>query len=68
MEKNYINWQGKTHFYVDLETKEYGVLVSTEDTPNTKEIIKQVLEKYKAIIESWKKEWEVMCNERINDI
>lgn len=57
MEKNYINWQGNTHFYVDLVNKEYGVIVSTEDMIFAPSIIQQTLAKYKATIQNWKQEW-----------
>ena len=50
MEKNYINWRGNTQFYVDLVNKEYGVLVSIEDTPKANEIIKNALNRYKNTI------------------
>ena len=57
MEKNYINYLGNTCFYVDLESKEYGVLVSKEDTPKANEIIRKALDKYKNIINAWLIEW-----------
>ncbi len=58
MEKNYINWRGNTQFYVDLVNKEYGVLVSIEDTPKANEIIKNALNRYKNTINAWKQEWK----------
>lgn len=39
MEKNYINYAGATHFYINLEHKEYGVKVSIEDTYRAEKII-----------------------------
>lgn len=57
MEKNYINWQGDTHFYIDIREKEYGVRVSVEDTPKASEIVKKVLEERKKQIEAWKQKW-----------
>ena len=59
MEKNYINWEGKTHFYIDFENKTYGVKVNINEKDNAENIIKQALEKYKINIDSWKKEWKV---------
>lgn len=59
MEKNYINWIGNTHFYVNLLDKTYGVKISVKDTPRASEIIKKVLEDRKNQIETWKKEWKV---------
>lgn len=59
MEKNYINWLGSTHFYVNLADKTYGVRISTSDTPRASEIIKQVLDDRKSQIDTWKKEWKV---------
>ena len=58
MEKNYINWPGDTHFYIDLKNKEYGVRVSIEDTYKAKEIINYFKETRRQQIEAWKKEWE----------
>lgn len=62
MEKNYINWKGNTHFYLNICKKEYGVRVSVEDTPKAKEIIKKMLEERKQQIDSWKRKWlECVC-------
>ena len=58
MEKNYINWTGNTQFYVDLENKKYGVMVSIEDTPKASKIIKKTLDRYKNTINAWKQEWK----------
>ena len=59
MEKKNINWEGKTHFYIDFENKTYGVKVNINEKDNAENIIKQALEKYKINIDSWKKEWKV---------
>lgn len=60
MEKNYINWLGTTHFYIDLDNKEYGVRISVEDTPKANEIIKYFRHNRKEQIEAWKKEWGIV--------
>lgn len=57
MEKNYINWIGNTHFYVNLANKEYGVRVSIKDTPKANKIIKDILNDRKQQISAWKQEW-----------
>ena len=57
MEKKYINWQGNTHFYVDLVNKEYGVRVNVEDTPNALKLIQQELEKNRDRIQCLKQLW-----------
>ena len=58
MERNYINYPGDTHFYINLENKEYGVKVSIKDTYRAEEIIKQFKNDRKEQIEAWKKEWK----------
>ena len=58
MEKNYINWPGRTHFYVDIQEKTYGVRVNVNESDNAENIIRQGLEKYKQYIDNWKKEWK----------
>lgn len=58
MEKNYINWPGETHFYIDLENKKYGVRVSIEDTYRAEELINRARRDRKEQIEAWKKEWQ----------
>ncbi len=62
MEKNYINYSGKTHFYINLIDKEYGVRVSVEDTPKASKIIKEILEDRKEQINIWLDDWK---NEKI---
>ena len=34
MEKNYINYQGQTYFYVNVKKKTYGIVVSQRDSKN----------------------------------
>lgn len=34
MEKNYINYQGQTYFYVNVKKKTYGIVVSQKDSKN----------------------------------
>ena len=58
MEKNYLNWPGETHFYIDLENKEYGVRISVKDTYRAKELINRARRNRKKQIEAWKKEWQ----------
>lgn len=58
MERNYINYPGDTHFYINLENKEYRVKVSIKDTYRAEEIIKQFKNDRKEQIEAWKKEWK----------
>ncbi len=58
MEKNYINWLGESHFYIDLENKEYGVMVSIKDSYRAEELINRARRNRKKQIEAWKKEWE----------
>lgn len=58
MEKNYINWPGKTHFYIDIENKTYGVMINSNETRSADKIINEALKKYKNSINSWKKEWQ----------
>lgn len=57
MEKNYINWQGNSCYYVDLINKEYGVRISVKDTPKANEIIKSFRNKRKQQINYLKQEW-----------
>lgn len=58
MERNYINYTGDTHFYINLENKEYGVKVSIKDTYRAEEIINYFKETRKEQLEAWKKEWK----------
>ena len=58
MEKNYINWLGTTHFYINLVNKEYGVRVSVEDTPKANKIIRKILKDKQEQINNWLKEWK----------
>ena len=58
MEKNYINWLGTTHFYIDLVNKKYGVIVSVEDTSKANKIIRKILNDRKEQINNWLKEWK----------
>lgn len=58
MEKNYINYPGDTHFYINLENKEYGAKVSIKDTHRAEEIINYFKTTRKEQIEAWKREWQ----------
>ena len=58
MEKNYINYQGQTYFYVNVKKKTYGIVVSQKDSKNADNIIKQGLLENMKTIKAWKKEWE----------
>ena len=58
MEKNYINYQGQTYFYVNVKKKTYGIVVSQKDSKNADNIIKQGLLENMKTINAWKKEWE----------
>ena len=58
MEKNYINYQGQTYFYVNVKKKTYGIVVSQKDSKNADNIIKQGLLENMKTINAWKKEWK----------
>ena len=58
MEKNYIGYEGETHFYIDLVNKEYGVKVSTKDASKAEEIIEFFKKDRKKQIEAWQELWE----------
>lgn len=58
MEKNYINWPGKTYFYINLDEKTYGVYVNINES-NVDKKINEILSENKERIEAWKKEWKV---------
>ena len=57
MEKNYLNWLGKTCFYINLEDKTYGVYVNINES-NPKRIIEEILKDNQERIIGWKKHWE----------
>ena len=57
MEKNYINWLGNTHFYLNIKERTYGVRVN-KDEKDVGKIIKEVLEQNKDRINHWKLEWQ----------
>lgn len=59
MEKNYISEWQPTGFYVNLESKIYGVCINIKDKDKAEEIINYFRETRKEQIESWKQDWKV---------
>lgn len=58
MEENFIsNWQS-TGFYLNLETKTYGVCINIDDIDKADEIIDYFRKTRKQQIETWKQEWK----------
>lgn len=58
MEQNFISQWQATGFYVNLESRTYGVCINIKDIDRKDEIIQQILEENKESIEAWKKQWE----------
>lgn len=59
MEKNSISKIMKTCFYVNIETKEYGVIINIKDIGEAEKIIQHFRTANKEQIEAWKNEWKV---------
>ena len=57
MKKNSISKTMKTCFYVNIVTKEYGVIVNIKDIEEAEEIIQHFKTEKKEQIEAWKQEW-----------
>lgn len=58
MEENYISKYEKTHFYVNIVNRIYGVCINIDDTDKAEQIIAYFKKDRKKQIEAWKKEWE----------
>ena len=59
MEKNFISEWQQTRFYLNLESRTYGVCINIKDIDRADEIINQFKQERKLQIESWKKDWGV---------
>lgn len=60
MEVNFISeWQA-TGFYVNLESKTYGVCINIKDVDRAQEIIEYFKKTRKQQIDVWKQEWGVV--------
>lgn len=57
MEKNSISKTMKTCFYVNIVTKEYGVIINIKDIGEAERIIQHFRTTKKEQIEAWKQEW-----------
>lgn len=60
MENNFISATMNTGFYVNLESKTYGVCVNIKDIDKSEELIKEIIESNKDSIQAWLKEWGVI--------
>ena len=60
MENNFISEWQQTCFYVNLESKIYGVCINIKDIDKSEELIKEILESNKDSIQAWKKEWKIV--------
>lgn len=58
MEKNYIGYEGETHFYIDLVNKEYGVKINQKDLSKSDEIIAYFKKDREKQIKAWQELWE----------
>lgn len=47
-----------TCFYVNIEAKQYGVIINIKDIERAEEIIQYFRTTRKTQIDAWKKEWE----------
>lgn len=57
MEKNYISTIMQTYFYVNIEAKQYGVVINIKDIEKAEEIIQYFKTTRKEQINAWQKEW-----------
>lgn len=57
MEKNSISKTMKTCFYVNIVTKEYGVIINIKDIGEAERIIQHFRTTKKEQIEAWKQKW-----------
>ena len=57
MEEIILNWNGETHFYINIKTKKYGLRINKNDKRNVEDLKKITYKKYK-------KEIEQITNER----
>lgn len=60
MENNFVSSTMNTGFYVNLESKTYGVCINIKDIDKLEELIKEIIESNKDSIEAWQKEWGVV--------
>jgi hypothetical protein len=60
MEVNFISEYQATGFYVNLESKTYGVCINIKDVDRAQEIINYFKKTRKQQIEAWKQEWGVV--------
>ena len=57
MEKNHISAIMQTCFYVNIEAKQYGVIINIKDIERAEEIIQYFKTTRKEQINAWQKEW-----------
>lgn len=57
MKKNQISAIMQTCFYVNIEAKQYGVIININDVERAEEIIQYFRTTRREQIDAWQKEW-----------